>query len=77
MDDRSILDHINELVSEEHELRSDQGASPDRAARLRELEQQLDQCWDLLRQRQAREEFGENPDEASVRSQNDVESYLQ
>jgi hypothetical protein len=41
------------------------------------LEVQLDQAWDLLRQRRAREETGEDPDAASERSGNDVESYLQ
>ncbi|MGN6723029.1 MAG: DUF2630 family protein [Marmoricola sp.] len=77
MEDQSILERINALVAEEHELRSGEAASSERSARLRDLEQQLDQCWDLLRQRQARAEYGENPDDAQVRSQNDVEHYLQ
>lgn len=76
MEDQSILERINALVAEEHELRSGD-VHPDRAARLRDLEQQLDQCWDLLRQRQARAEFGEDPDGAEARPQNEVESYLQ
>ena len=76
MEDQSILDRINALVAEEHELRAS-GATSDQHQRLRALEEQLDQCWDLLRQRRAREEYGENPDEASVRSAGDVESYLQ
>ena len=76
MEDKSILDQINALVAEEHELRAG-GASPDEHHRLKSVEEQLDQCWDLLRQRRAREEFGENPDDATVRKVGDVESYLQ
>lgn len=76
MEDQSILKQINALVAEEHELRAG-GATSDAHQRLRSVEEQLDQCWDLLRQRRAREEFGEDPDEAAVRSTGDVESYLQ
>ena len=76
MEDQTVLTRINELVAEEHRLRND-GASPESRRRLREVEEQLDQCWDLLRQRQARAEFGENPDEAHVRPVNEVEKYLQ
>lgn len=72
MDNQSILGQINALVAEEHELRG----SGDKQ-RLREVEEQLDQCWDLLRQRQARAEFGDSPDDAKPRSVNEVEDYLQ
>lgn len=72
MSDQSIRDQINALVAEEHELRGNGDAK-----RLREVEEQLDQCWDLLRQRQARAEFGENPDDAKARSVSEVEGYLQ
>ena len=72
MEDQSVLNQINALVTEEHQLRG----TGDHA-RLREVEQQLDQCWDLLRQRQARAEFGEDPDEAKARPVADVENYLQ
>ena len=43
--------------------------------RLRDVEVQLDQCWDLLRQRRARREFGRNPDDADVRDAGTVEGY--
>lgn len=78
MDDKTILEHIHELVAEEKQLRAGNHAvgSAERT-RLRVLEQQLDQAWDLLRQRRAREESGENPDSAQQRSVDDVESYLQ
>jgi hypothetical protein len=80
MDDREIVDQINRLVAEEHELEEahvGEGLSPGDQERLRAVEVQLDQCWDLLRQRRARREFGQNPDEAAVRDQETVERYQQ
>jgi hypothetical protein len=78
MDDKSLLSHITELVDEEKELRgSHRGLSSADRQRLDTVERQLDQCWDLLRQRRAREEYGENPDDAKERSVDEVESYLQ
>jgi len=44
---------------------------------LRSAEEALDQAWDLLRQRRARREFGENPDEVVLRPVSEVESYQQ
>ncbi len=80
MDDRDVIGRIGELVREEHTLRDrsgTEGLDPDSRARLAALEESLDQCWDLLRQRRAREEFGENPDEAKTRPVGEVEGYLQ
>jgi hypothetical protein len=78
VDDKTILDRIHALVAEEHDLRSQRGSLDGQGRqRLDALERQLDQCWDLLRQRRAREEFGEDPDEARERSVDEVESYLQ
>jgi hypothetical protein len=78
MDDKTILEHIHELVAEEKLLRAgDHAMGSAERARLRVLEQQLDQAWDLLRQRRAREESGEDPNAAQPRSVDDVESYLQ
>jgi hypothetical protein len=37
----------------------------------------LDQCWDLLRQRRARRDAGQDPDAATVRSERVVEGYQQ
>ncbi|HET6626574.1 MAG TPA: DUF2630 family protein [Nocardioidaceae bacterium] len=73
MADDDILTRIQALVDEEHGLR-DGEVDP---GRLNRLEQQLDQCWDLLRQRRAKREFGEDPDAASVRSTETVEHYRQ
>lgn len=78
MDDKTILDHIHELVAEEKALRTSRhGLSAEDRHRLQSLEQQLDQAWDLLRQRRALEEAGENPDAVNERSVDEVESYLQ
>ena len=78
MDDKSVLAHIHELVDEEKALRSSkhQHTSVERR-RLEAIQLELDQYWDLLRQRRAREEFGEDPDQAHERTVNEVEGYLQ
>ena len=78
MNDKSILDHIHELVAEEKKLRAaHHGLVGEDRRRLEAIELELDQCWDLLRQRRAREEYGEDPDDAKERSVNEVEGYLQ
>ncbi len=81
MDDKQILNRINDLVAEEHQLRtkvqSGEVGSDDERTRLRELEENLDQCWDLLRRRRAAREFGQNPDTAEARPVGEVEGYLQ
>jgi len=81
MNDADVLNHIDELVAEEHRL-LDQGASEhgldaDGHARLADVKVQLDRCWDLLRQRRAHEEFGLDPDAASERPADVVEGYEQ
>jgi Protein of unknown function (DUF2630) len=73
--DVDILHRIEGLVEEEHAMRS--GGREVDPGRLRHVEEQLDQCWDLLRQRRARREFDENPDAAAVRPTDTVEGYLQ
>jgi hypothetical protein len=75
MSDATILHHISELVEEENQLRADAGKAGHNAERLRHVGEQLDQCWDLLRQRRAKREFGENPDTAAVRDPGTVEGY--
>jgi hypothetical protein len=80
MDDGGVLGRIHELVEEEKQLRASAGSGGlDEASRkrLNELEAGLDQCWDLLRQRRAKAEFGGNPDAAQPRPVGEVESYLQ
>ena len=75
MSDQTILDRISTLVDEEHRLRTDGSATEANTARLKSVEEQLDQCWDLLRQRRAKREFGEDPDSAQVRDVGTVETY--
>jgi hypothetical protein len=84
MSDESIAGRIERLVSEEHELRTreetDQAADDalaDDRDRLRAVEVELDRCWDLLRQRRARREAGDDPDSAQARDADTVERYLQ
>lgn len=80
MDDDDIIRRIGALVEEEHSLERTLAANgPDEAAaeRLREVEVALDQCWDLLRQRDAAREFGSDPDAATVRDPGTVENYLE
>lgn len=79
MEDPAVIDRINQLASEEHELweRESRGkASEAERRRLQDLEVTLDQCWDLLHQRRARRGAGMDPDEARVRDPKTVEGYL-
>jgi hypothetical protein len=82
--DESIAARIDSLVAEEQQLRrreqadsnDEQQLEADRE-RLRSVEVELDRCWDLLRQRRAKSEFGQDPDDAQVRDANTVERYRQ
>ena len=76
MSDKTILAHIGELIEEENRLKNAPAVPADAHARICHLEEQLDQCWDLLRQRRAKREFGEDPDGAKVRDVNTVEGYI-
>jgi hypothetical protein len=76
MNDKSILEHITELVDEEHKLLTNEHESQEqKSVRLKHLSEQLDQCWDLLRQRRAKREFGDDPESAQVRDVGTVERY--
>jgi hypothetical protein len=84
MSDESIANRIERLVAEEHELRkreeADQKASDaleEDRERLQAVEVELDRCWDLLRQRRAKREAGDDPESAQVRDTGTVEGYLQ
>ena len=79
MEDADVLQHIERLVGEEDALYAHvadgHGMDGEQQRRLRDVQVHLDQCWDLLRQRQARREYGEDPAEATVRSAETVEGY--
>jgi hypothetical protein len=81
MDDKEILTTIDDLIKTEHDLRSrlagGELTSEQEHEQLRAVEEQLDQCWDLLRQRRARREFGEDPSGSATRPASEVEDYLQ
>jgi hypothetical protein len=73
--DESILQKIQTLVHEEQHLWGQQGSGGSDQQRLEAIKVELDQCWDLLRQRDARREFGQDPDGAKVRPAAVVEKY--
>jgi hypothetical protein len=77
MDEKDLLGRIHALVDEEHRLRESTEHTDEQRSRMNEVEAQLDQCWDLLRQRRAKRQYGENPDDASARPETQVENYLQ
>jgi Protein of unknown function (DUF2630) len=81
VDDKDILGRIDELIKTEHQLRNKLAGgeltTDEEQRQLHSTEEALDQCWDLLRQRRARREFGEDPAGSAARPVNEVEGYLQ
>jgi hypothetical protein len=75
--DKDIRSRIEALVEEEHQLRDSSEHTDEQRARLTHIEQERDQLWDLLRQRDAKRQYGEDPDEATPRPEPQVENYLQ
>ena len=73
--DQSVLKHIGDLAAEEHRLYEKGSLNDEERDRLKAINVALDQYWDLLRQRRAKREFGENPDEAEIRPARIVETY--
>jgi hypothetical protein len=77
MEDRQVLNHIETLVKEEHRLYSTEQLDPKGRQRLQAITVELDQCWDLLRQRRGLRDAGGNPNVAVVRPAEVVERYEQ
>jgi hypothetical protein len=77
MEDGQVLNHIKQLTEEEERLYSKGDLSDKEVNRLQKMKVELDQCWDLLRQRQGLREAGKNPDNAKVRPPDIVENYEQ
>jgi hypothetical protein len=75
--DDSVLGHIDGLVKEEESLYAKQGLTDEDRNRLERIKIELDQYWDLLRQRRALREFGRDPNHAKVRPPDVVEDYEQ
>lgn len=76
-EDQSVLKSIHRLAEEEHRLYSHEALTDADRERLAKINVELDQCWDLLRQRQALRDAGDNPDKAQVRPPEIVENYEQ
>lgn len=81
MDETDILAKVRGLVEHEHSLRARAAtgelSTEEEQAALQRAEEELDQCWDLLRQRRAHREFGQDPDTSAARPVQQVEGYLQ
>jgi uncharacterized protein DUF2630 len=80
MEDENVIESINELAHEEHQLfeKESQGEASDaERERLKRVQVMLDQCWDLLHQRRARRAAGMDPDQAAVRDESTVEGYVE
>lgn len=77
MDDSNVLKHIQDLMEEERKLLVAEGLTDAEQQRLNEVGVELDQYWDLLRQRRALRDAGENPDSAELRPPGIVENYEQ
>ncbi len=77
MDDSAVLNHIRELVEEEERLYAKGRLSESEAKHLNRMKVELDQAWDLLRQRRALRDAGKNPDDAKLRPPDIVENYEQ
>jgi hypothetical protein len=75
--DISVLGHIDGLVKEEEQLYAKHGLTDEDRSRLEKIKIELDQYWDLLRQRRALREFGRDPNQAKVRPPDVVEDYEQ
>ena len=75
--DESILAKVHRFVHEDQRLYGQDELADHDQVRLEQIKVELDQCWDLLRQRDARREFGQDPDRAKVRPASVVEGYKQ
>lgn len=73
--DQSVLNRIEKLVTEEEALWAHGRPSDSDLKRLKEIQVELDRAWDLLRQRRARREFGQDPDDAHLRPAGIVRTY--
>jgi hypothetical protein len=74
--DASVFTHIEHLVREEHRLFERGELSSDESKRLTQVQTELDQCWDLLRQRRALREFGGDPSQAHAGDADVVKKYI-
>jgi Protein of unknown function (DUF2630) len=79
--DEQIQAVIDRLEGERDQIRRREGAGDpnleEDRARVEEIRLELDQLWDLMRQRQALRDAGEDPNKAHERSPETIENYWQ
>jgi hypothetical protein len=75
MDDDDPRAEVSRKEDRLRELRA--APAPHDTAAIAAVEREIDQLWDLVRQREALERAGEDPSDAEVRPQSQVESYRQ
>lgn len=75
MEDLQVLNHIKNLTENEEKLWAKENISEEEVRKLHQMKLELDQCWDLLRQRRALRDAGENPDKAEARDIDTIENY--
>jgi len=75
MSDSSVLSQIETLVSQQHLMQGKESLSEEEFLSLRSIQAQIDQCWDLLRQRRALRTVGQDPEKAQVRPPETVSKY--
>ncbi|MCX2483830.1 DUF2630 family protein [Pedobacter sp. MR2016-24] len=75
MEDNQILNHIKSLTENEEKLWSKENLSDEEVKKLHQMKLELDQYWDLLRQRRALRNAGENPNQAEARDSDTIENY--
>ncbi|RYE35731.1 MAG: DUF2630 family protein [Sphingobacteriaceae bacterium] len=75
MDDNAIMAHIKQLTERQEQLYGKEVLTDQEVAELHKIKPEQDQYWDLLRQRRALRDAGENPDNANMRSVKTIENY--
>lgn len=74
---KSVMDHIKELTEREEHLHGKENISDDDVKELHKIKSELDQYWDLLRQRRALQDAGEDPERAKMRSKDTIDKYVE
>jgi uncharacterized protein YjaG (DUF416 family) len=75
VEDNSVLSHIKKLTAKEEELYGKENLTDDDIKELHKVKAELDQYWDLLHQRRALRDAGEDPKRAEMRSTNTINNY--
>lgn len=75
MDDNAVMAHIKTLTEKEEHLYGKENLSDEEVKELPKVKAELEQYWDLLRQRRALRDAGQDPDGASMRSSDTIENY--